>query len=49
MTTIALRHPTLTIAYMSTRRSQHAHQLLRHMRVCFSRRQFRRLARRLMP
>ncbi len=47
MMSIALRHPTLTLSYVSSRRSTHATPFLRHIRLQFTRRRFKQLARNL--
>ncbi len=45
MMSIALRHPALTLSYVSSHRTQRSLPFLRHMRVQFSRRRFKQLAR----
>lgn len=49
MMSIALRHPALTLSYVSQRRTPRSLPFLRHMRIQFSRRHFKRLARAIFP
>lgn len=48
MMSIALRHPTLTLSYVSARRTPRSIPFLRHVRLQFTRRRFKQLARQVI-